>query len=55
MTGAQRLAELDERFVAIYEATRRRLLDEQKARAVILIDDDRLLLYLWTGRAPGKP
>ena len=49
MMGAQRLAELDERFVAIYEATRRRLLDEQKARAVILIDDDRLLLYHGAG------
>lgn len=33
MTSENRLAALDERFVSIYEATRRRLLDEQKARA----------------------
>jgi hypothetical protein len=33
MTSEERLAELDERFVGLYEATRRRLLDEQKARA----------------------
>jgi len=45
MTREQRLAELDDRFVAIYEATRRRLVDEQKARALILIDDDRMLVY----------
>lgn len=51
MTGADRIAELDERFVGIYEAARRRLLDEQLARALVLINNDQLLLY----RGGGKP
>jgi len=51
MTGAERIAELDERFVGIYEAARRRLLDEQLARALVLVKGDQLLLY----RGGGQP
>jgi len=51
MSGETRLAELDDRFVRIYEATRRRLLDEQKARALIVVSEDSLLLY----RGGGTP
>jgi hypothetical protein len=51
MTGAERIAALDERFIGIYEAARRRLLDEQLARALVLIKDDQLLLY----RGGGEP
>lgn len=51
MTGENRLAALDERFVSIYEATRRRLLDEQKARALILVNGDSMLFY-HGGREP---
>lgn len=45
MTDENRLVALDDRFVAIYEAARRRLLDDQKARALIVVDGDSLLLY----------
>ena len=45
MTGQQRIAELDEHFVGIYEAARRRLLDEQKTRALIIVNEDQMLLY----------
>ena len=45
MTSEERLAELDERFVGLYEATRRRLLDEQRARALLIVDEDRMLLF----------
>ena len=45
MTGETRLAAVDERFVRIYGATRRRLLDDQKARALIVVSEDSLRLY----------
>jgi hypothetical protein len=45
MTSETRLSELDDQFVSIYEAARRRLLDEQRARALIVIKDDQMLLY----------
>ncbi len=45
MTGETRISELDDRFVSIYEAARRRLIDEQQARALIVIKDDDMLLY----------
>jgi hypothetical protein len=51
MIGVERIAELDERFVGIYEAARHRLLGEQLGRALVLIKDDQLLLY----RGGGKP
>lgn len=47
----KRLAALDDRFVAIYEATRRRLLEAQKARGLILVVDDRMLVF----RGGGEP
>jgi len=51
MRGEERLAELDERFVEIYEAARGRLLDGQKERALILVHEDYMLLY-HGGREP---
>jgi hypothetical protein len=45
MTAEERIAALNDRFIGIYEATRRRLVDEQKARALIVVVDDRMLLY----------
>ena len=50
-TGDERIAALDARFVEIYEATRKRLLDRQKERALILVNEDYMLLY-HRGRAP---
>jgi hypothetical protein len=49
MTPVERLAELDERFVQIYEAARSRLLDEQKERALIVINDDHMLFFHGSG------
>jgi len=51
MRREERLAELDERFVEIYEAARRRLLDGQKERALILVNEDYMLFY-HGGREP---
>ena len=51
MTPEERIAALDDRFISIYEATRDRLVDEQKARALIVVIDDRMLLY-HGGREP---
>jgi hypothetical protein len=45
MTDENRLVALDDRFVDIYEAARRQLLEDQKARALIVVDGDSLLLY----------
>jgi hypothetical protein len=45
MTDENRLVALDDRFVDIYEAARRRLLDDQKARALIVVDGDSMVLY----------
>jgi hypothetical protein len=45
MAGETRLAELDDQFVSIYETARRRLIDDQQARALIVIRDDHMLLY----------
>lgn len=43
--GVNNLANLDQHFVAIYEAARAKVLDRQKQKALIVIDDDLLLLY----------
>lgn len=43
--GANNLDNLDQNFVAIYEAARAKVLDRQKQKALIVIDDDTLLLY----------
>ena len=51
MRREERLAELDERFVEIYEAARRRLLDGQKERALLLVNEDYMLFY-HGGREP---
>ena len=51
VTPEERIAALDDRFIGIYEATRRQLVDEQKARALIVIAEDRMLLY-HGGREP---
>src|SRR5256885_7067357 len=40
-----RLERLDHRFVEIYEETRAKLVEQQKETALIVIDDDVLLLY----------
>jgi len=53
MTAEERIAALDDRFISIYEATRRRLVDEQKASALIVIAEDRMLLY-HGNRAPQQ-
>jgi hypothetical protein len=53
MTAEERIAALDERFVSIYEATRARLVDAQKTRALIVVIDDRMLLY-HGGREPRE-
>lgn len=45
MSDTSQLEELDQRFMAIYEAARAKLLDRQKQKALIVIDDDVLLLY----------
>lgn len=45
MADAKRLADLDGHFVDVYEAARRRLIARQMDRALILIDEDRMLLY----------
>jgi hypothetical protein len=39
------LEDLDQRFVAIYEAARAKVLEQQQQKALIVIDDDVLLLY----------
>src|SRR3954451_18576394 len=41
----ERLERLDHRFVEIYEETRAKLVEQQKETALIVIDDDVLLLY----------
>jgi hypothetical protein len=51
MTAEERIAALDERFVQTYEATRGRLLDAQKQRALILVTEDYMLFY-HRGREP---
>ena len=51
MTAEDRIAELDDRFVQIYEAARRRRIDEQMAHALIVVCDDTMLLY-HGGREP---
>ena len=51
MTAEDRIAEMDETFVEIYEAVRRRRLDEQMARALIVLHDDTMLFY-HGGREP---
>jgi len=43
--GVNNLDNLDQHFVAIYEAVRAKVLDRQKQKALIVIDDDTLLLY----------
>jgi hypothetical protein len=45
MQASERLAELDQRFVGIYEAARTRIVERQKQIALIVIHDDDLLLY----------
>jgi hypothetical protein len=45
MQASERLAELDQRFVDIYEAARARIVERQKQIALIVIQDDDLLLY----------
>lgn len=51
MTAEERIAALDGRFVAIYEAARRRRLDAQMGRALLLVVDDVMLFY-HGGREP---
>ncbi len=51
MTPEERAAALDERFVATYEAARRRRLEAQMHRALLLIVDDVMLFY-HRGREP---
>src|SRR3954452_5240997 len=41
----ERLERLDHRFVEIYEETRAKLVEQQKEAALIIIDDNGLLLY----------
>lgn len=43
--GANYLEDLDHHFVDIYEAARAKVLERQKQKALIVIDDDQLLLY----------
>jgi hypothetical protein len=45
MPGSDRLAHLDQCFVDIYEAARAKVVERQKQIALIVIDDDDLLLY----------
>jgi hypothetical protein len=45
MSDESNLERLDRRFTEIYEAARARVLERQKQRALIVIDDDVLLLY----------
>lgn len=45
MDAGDRLSDLDRRFVKIYEAARANIVARQQLRALIVIDDDRLLLY----------
>jgi hypothetical protein len=45
MQGSDRLANLDQRFVDIYEAARAKVVDRQKQIALIVIQDNDLLLY----------
>lgn len=51
MTEETRLEDLDNRFVEIYEAARRDLLDRQKNQALIVVNEDTMLLY-HGGREP---
>ncbi|MEM7398172.1 MAG: hypothetical protein AAGF09_07150 [Pseudomonadota bacterium] len=45
MQGSERLAQLDQHFVDIYEATRAQEVERQKSVALIVIQDDQLMLY----------
>lgn len=45
MDSAEKIAQLDQRFVDIYEATRAQEVERQKQRALIVIQDDDVLLY----------
>lgn len=45
MGETERLAELDDRFVDAYEAARQRLVDAQKARALIILHEDEMVFY----------
>jgi hypothetical protein len=45
MQASERLAELDQQFVDIYEAARARVVERQKQIALIVVQDDDLLLY----------
>jgi hypothetical protein len=45
MDASDRLNDLDKRFVKIYEAARADVVERQQLRVLIVIDDDRLLLY----------
>ena len=45
MDSAEKLVQLDQRFVDIYEATRAQEVERQKQRALIVIQDDDVLLY----------
>lgn len=50
MGGTDNIDRLDKRFTEIYEAARARMLEAQMQKALIVIDDDDLLLYR-TGHA----
>ena len=50
MQGSTRLSQLDQQFVDIYEATRAREVERQKNVALIVIQDDEMMLYRY-GRA----
>lgn len=45
MDSADQLAQLDQRFIDIYEATRAKEVERQKQRALIVIQDDDVLLF----------
>jgi hypothetical protein len=53
MAGSKNIEHLDQCFMNIYEAARARVLHRQKQKALIVIDDDVLLLYRG-GRAVEK-
>jgi hypothetical protein len=45
MQASDRLAQLDQRFVDIYEAARAKVVERQQQIALIVIRDDDLLVY----------
>ena len=55
MVGVNTLEQLDDRFIAIYEATRARVVEMQKRKALIVIDHDVLRLYYGDGMERDFP